>query len=318
MPPFPKPDFSYDYRVSSQVNALRRYRDSKPGRQIPPRAPDRMLLATWNIANLGVQDRSEDDDELIAEILSWFDLVAIQEVNDNLAGLRGIQEKLPDHYRLLFSDPAGNDERLTFLYDSRKVRQLEEVGELAIPPSDLRYIKLPGISQLFDGFDRNPYLGLFQAGTFSFQLASVHLYFGSDSKISMNRRALETFAVARWADQRRKSAFSATRDIIALGDFNLPKASPGDPIFDELTRRGLQLPAHSTQIGSSIAEDNHYDQIGFFPGETQEQFTGRSGVFDFDGALFRTLWETRPRQDFLAYVRYHISDHRPLWAEFAI
>jgi endonuclease/exonuclease/phosphatase family metal-dependent hydrolase len=201
---------------------------------------------------------------------------------------------------------------------SRKVRQLEEVGELAIPPSDLRYIKLPGITQLFDGFDRNPYLGLFQAGSFSLQLASVHLYFGSDAKISMNRRALETFAVARWADQRRKSAFSATCDIIALGDFNLPKASPGDPIFDELTRRGLQLPAHSTQIGSSIAEDNHYDQIGFFPGETGEQFTGRSGVFDFDGALFRTLWEARSRQDFLAYVRYHLSDHRPLWAEFAI
>jgi hypothetical protein len=118
MPPFPKPDFSYDYRVSSQLSALRRYRDSKPGRQIPPKAPDRLLLATWNIANLGVQDRSEDDDALIAEILGWFDLVAIQEVNDNLAGLRGIQEKLPDHYRLLFSDPAGNDERLTFLYDS--------------------------------------------------------------------------------------------------------------------------------------------------------------------------------------------------------
>jgi hypothetical protein len=41
-------------------------------------------------------------------------------------------------------------------------------------------------------------------------------------------------------------------------------------------------------------------------------------VFDFDGALFRTLWEARSRQDFLAYVRYHLSDHRPLWVEFAI
>lgn len=51
---------------------------------------------------------------------------------------------------------------------------------------------------------------------------------------------------------------------------------------------------------------------------TQGQFTGQSGVYDFDGALFRTLWEGRPLKDFLAYMRYYVSDHRPLWAEFSI
>jgi hypothetical protein len=40
-------------------------------------------------------------------------------------------------------------------------------------------------------------------------------------------------------------------------------------------------------------------------------------VFDMDGALFRTLWESRNRADFLAYMRYYVSDHRPMWAEFA-
>ena len=42
------------------------------------------------------------------------------------------------------------------------------------------------------------------------------------------------------------------------------------------------------------------------------------GVFDFDGALFKTLWDSRGRTDFLAYLRYYVSDHRPMWAEFAI
>jgi len=92
----------------------------------------------------------------------------------------------------------------------------------------------------------------------------------------------------------------------------------GDPIFDQLTARGLELPAHSTQIGSSIASDSHYDQIAFFPGETQDQFTGSMGVFDFDGALFKTLWESRGKTDFLTYLRYYVSDHRPMWADFAI
>ena len=54
--------------------------------------------------------------------------------------------------------------------------------------------------------------------------------------------------------------------------------------------RGLEVPEHSTQIGSSIASDSHYDQIFFFPGDTQNDFTGKTGIVDYDGAAFRTLW----------------------------
>ena len=75
------------------------------------------------------------------------------------------------------------------------------------------------------------------------------------------------------------------------------------------------MPPHSTQIASSIATDSHYDQLAFFPGETGQEFT-RSGVFDFDGAVFADLWRTRSSGDFEAYVRCHLSDHRPLWAQF--
>jgi endonuclease/exonuclease/phosphatase family metal-dependent hydrolase len=318
MPPFPKPTFSYEYRISSQINALRQYRDTKPGRAIPEKAVDRMLLATWNVANLGVQERREKDYLLIAELMSWFDLVAMQEVNDDLSGLRAIQRHLPRSLRLLFSDAGGNNERLAFIYDSNKVALLEEVGEVAIPPTDIQDIRLPGIEEGFEGFDRNPYLAGFRSNSFVFILVNVHLYFGSESTTSVERRSLETYAVARWADIRRQSPYAYSRDIVALGDFNLPKAEPGDPIYETLTDRGLHLPEHSTQIGSTIQTDSHYDQVAFFPGETQTEFTGNIGVFDFDGALFRTLWRTRTPQEFFAYVRYYVSDHRPLWAEFRV
>ncbi len=317
MPPFPKPSFEYGYHLAAQLSALREWRDTEPGRAIPAKARDRLLVATWNIANLGVQQRRPQDYALIAEIISWFDLTAVQEVNDNLAGLRAIHDLLPSDYRLLFSDAAGNNERLTYIYDWHKVTQLEEIGELSVPPSQLAGVELEDSDQRFEGFDRNPFLGLFRAGSWIFQLANVHLYFGTGTTTSMNRRRLETLAVARWAERRQRSAYASTRDIIPLGDFNLPKTEPGDPIFDELTGYGLHLPEHSTEIGSSIAEDKEYDQIAFFPGETEAQFTGRAGVFDFDGALFRTLWEEHPRNDFLAYMRHYVSDHRTLWAEFA-
>src|SRR5436190_19589170 len=119
MPPFPRPTFSYNYQLAAQLEALRHYRDTKENRAIPRKADDRLIVATWNVANLGVQERRDQDYRLIAEVLSWFDLAAIQESNDNLAGIRAVEAQLADYWRLLFSDAAGNDERLTFLYDSR-------------------------------------------------------------------------------------------------------------------------------------------------------------------------------------------------------
>jgi endonuclease/exonuclease/phosphatase family metal-dependent hydrolase len=240
MPPFPKPKFAYDYDLAAEVAAVRQYEQSEPGRAVPPRQPDRLLIATWNVANLGVQRRREKDYRLIAEMVGWFDVVAVQEVADDLSGLRAIYSFLPATFRMLVSDPSGNDERQAFLYDSTKVRPLEKVGRLSVPPSDLRYIKLPGVERPFQGFDRGPYMAAFQAGTLRFLLVNVHLFFGSDSdQADLDRRRLETFAIARWADLRRKSAKAFTHNIVPLGDFNLPQVAPGDPIYTVLTSRGL-------------------------------------------------------------------------------
>jgi hypothetical protein len=41
-------------------------------------------------------------------------------------------------------------------------------------------------------------------------------------------------------------------------------------------------------------------------------------VFDFDNALFRDLFNDRGVKPYLTYARYHISDHRPLWAQFRV
>jgi endonuclease/exonuclease/phosphatase family metal-dependent hydrolase len=318
MPSFPKPRFTFTYEAAQEIDALREYRDHKPGRKIPDKKDNRLLLATWNIANLGLHKREMIDYQVLAEIVSWFDLIALQEVNDRLEGLRSIQKFLPASFKVLFSDKAGNNERLAYVYDSGKISPLEKVGEIAIPPKDHRYIKLPGMEALFPGFDRNPYLAAFKAGNFTFVLVNVHQYFGGEDPNSVERRSLETYAVARWADLRRKNKHAYTPNIMALGDFNLPKVEKGDPIYRALTARGLRLPEHSTRISSSISADKAYDQIAFFPGSAKKRFTRHSGVFDFDGALFRKLWEARTENQFRSYVRYYISDHRPMWAEFEI
>lgn len=315
MPPFPKPRVEYDWQFRTEVAALRK---QKRLREVPEREPKRLLIATWNIANLGVQDRTADDYRLLAEVISWFDVVAIQEVNDDLEGLRGIQAALPKSWRALFSEAAGNNERSAFLFDSDRVTGLEKVGRLSIPPSQLKQIKLPGSKQAFQGFDRGPYLAAFRAADFVFLLASVHLYYGSEDRDDMERRALETYAVAWWARKRQDSPHAFTKDIIPLGDFNLPQMQAGDPIYRALTSRGLQLPEHPTNVGgTSLDGHNFYDQIAFFPGSTSE-YAQEIGAFDFDNAVFRRLWEDRTPQQFRSWVRYHLSDHRPLWAQFNV
>src|SRR5262249_39801282 len=101
MPPFPRPEVDFPYDPQVEIEALRDYERTKDGRAIPRKTAGRLLVATWNIANLGRpgQERRDQDYKVIAELISWFDLVAIQEVNDNLDGLRGVMHFLPDGYR---------------------------------------------------------------------------------------------------------------------------------------------------------------------------------------------------------------------------
>jgi hypothetical protein len=159
MPVFPKPTFAYAFNPAQQIGFLLAH---KATRLIPQKAPNTLPVATWNIANLGAQKRGDEHRSLLAEILSWFDIIAIQECRENFGDLFDILVKLGSPYRALLSDKSGNDERMAFLCDSAKLTLQEEVGEIAYPVSQLKNIKLAGISQKFSGFDRTPYLASFR------------------------------------------------------------------------------------------------------------------------------------------------------------
>ena len=124
--------------------------------------------------------------------------------------------------------------------------------------------------------------------------------------------------MAKWADRRSRSKYTQTRELVVMGDLNMPKSAPGDPIFDALTRLGLEVPDHSSQIASAIASDSNYDQVAFLPGTTRNCYTGKKGVFDYDSAIFADLWNGGANATkFKAYLRYYISDHRPMWVQLS-
>ena len=315
MIPHEQEDPIFAYTLETEREALR---STKVLRGIPQKSPDTLLAATWNLTNFGLQDRTDDDLELMAEVIGWFDLIAIQEIADDLAHLRKLMSSLPPTYSVAVSDIGGNDERTGFLYDSDKVARLELAAEVAIPPSDHRYIRMKGVSGSFKGFDRNPYVVAFRAGALEFLAVSVHLYFGSHSYYDEDRRALETYALARWADQRHKAPGAYSQNVLALGDFNLPKRDNSSTVYKALKAKRRILPQHSTSMGSNLDGDKDYDQVAFHAGGLQAFYTGKSGVFDFDHTpFFGDAWNVDPDY-FNTSVKYHIADHRPLWAEFSI
>ena len=312
MPAFPKPTFVYNFDVDNEIQNLLNH---KATRQIPDKSDDKLLIATWNIANLGLQKRWNEHYKIIAEIISWFDVIAIQETNDNLEGINNIELELPTYYDLIYSDKGGNNERSAFIYNSQKIGRLELVAEISIPPKDHKHIKIKGVNTKFTGFDRTPYLCSFGWNNHKLIFITVHSFFGSESKTDVERRSLEAYAISRYADLSKKSKYAFTQNIIAMGDFNIPKVEAGDQTYEALMKRGLKLPHHSTQIYSNINNDKQYDQIAFLP-SLKSKITA-NGVFDFDGPIFPDLWQSSV-PNFKKYLKYYISDHRPMWMELQL
>lgn len=76
MSPFPKPSSAYDSNLRPQIKALNTYRVR---REVPEKVAKRLLILTWKISDLGQQERTDKDLSIIAHIMSWFDVIAVQE-----------------------------------------------------------------------------------------------------------------------------------------------------------------------------------------------------------------------------------------------
>ena len=342
MPPFESPTPRHRYRISSEKAAITRFFRK---RNVPRSTNGRMLLATWDIANLGAQKRSPGALQLIAHILKRFDLIAIQEVNDDFRNFERVLNHMGRDFDFVMSDTAGNNERLVYVYRASKVWPTNLYGELALRARNfptrivpVRYrvggrAKVDRRRTKFTPFDRNPFITSFEAGNVDFTLVNCHLYYGkvenskhvADRK-KYARRVLEVYTLAKWANDRHKKRTSYDRDIVLLGDMNVPAMEKSDPTYRELKRFGWKSVDYVSKTGgSNLGNDKTYDQMTFAPRRAGRRVKNR-GVFDFDNAVFAPLWDRLkqelPRERaisrFNQHVKHHISDHRPLWVEVDI
>ena len=230
------------------------------------KSSETLILGTWNLRNFdddrfNYGPRTEESFHYIAEIISRFDVIAVQEICEDLAPLDHLMTLLGRQYDYILTDVThsslgGNRERLGFIYDRDKVKFKGVAGEIVLPDRLL-------VSET-DGkgrqFSRTPFGVEFQSGWFKFQFSTVHIYFGSNSGNTPQyaRRVSEINTVAKYL---AKEARASDANQILVGDFNIKER--GSDGFNALEKNGFTVV--NNRLGSNKDQTRFYDQISFRP-----------------------------------------------------
>ena len=313
--------------VLADLESLKADLDTK----IPSKLTDEnLLIATWNIRSFGSLTRKWTSDandspkrdirglRAIIEIVSRFDVVAIQEVMGNLRALREMMKFLGDDWAFLMTDitlgDAGNKERMAYLFDRRRVQPSGLACELVIPPEWSQEIDE---NALVKQFARTPYAVSFRAHNTTFILVTLHVLYGDEAA----EREPELRAIAKWMSDWAKRSSKWHHNFMVLGDFNIDRK--GDLLWDAFTSTGLTVPDDLHDVPRTIFAkegksnlEKFYDQIAWF---TESSGAPRLSIPYLKSGSFDFIPHVYGDQDLSKYsVSFRISDHYPLWAEFSL
>ena len=320
-------------RTAGNLLKLRRQLDD----EIPKKtATDTLLLATWNIKEFA-DNRRKESLHYIAEIISRFDLVAVQEVKENVGGLQKLMSLLNLNWDYIYTDitegKPGNMERMAFIYDKSKISFKKMVGKVVLDFDNLLESEKGGLQ-----FARTPFCMALQAGWFKFVLNTVHIYYGTTLVADRKKRAKEILTLTKLLSKR---ADNEDVSYILLGDFNIPKSKPSDIVMQALDGSDFVVPDAIREHPSDLGGTNHYDQIAFRIklNENMTVFSDeqKAGAFNFAQTIYRDNLEdaetykqyfpanqkNKTGDELLSYYKTHwrtrqMSDHLPLWVELKI
>ena len=320
-------------------------------RDIPPKdAEENLLLGTWNIRDFGkinrrgYGNRIRESHFYIAEILSRFDFVAVQEVNE-LGEWYDVMDILGPDWDFIATDVTdpklgGNGERLLYLYDKRKVWFQKIAGEIVLPANMLVTTATSGSGtklQAGKQFSRTPYLTAFQSGWFKFDICTVHIYYGESSGEKLQQRIAEIDRIARYLGRDAKDKLKKGRAMILLGDFNI--VHPEHDTMKALTAAGFVTPT-ALNRPSNLDRTKYYDQIAFVTKPDVIEYIDRpasqpnqanAGIFEIfesimreeDFEQFEAAAKASPngasrggpdlKDYYMDWRTYQISDHKPMW-----
>ena len=317
------------------LDALKRLRHALD-EQIPPRRYERnLLMANWTLRRFGGLRRERHLPEslyLMAQIISAFDLVALQEVYRDLGQLKRLLEILGPDWDYLATDiapgAAGNNERFVFIFYKPRVAFGNISSNLTLPDDSTQLA-------------RPPLLSVFRSCDWEFEVCTTHIHYGG-SRVDQHIRRLNE--IRQLLEHLRWRARGHTMDLFLLGDFQIERRD--SEVHKALVEGGVQIPDTVLQPASALTE-GFYSLIGYLNegGSMPLAASGSSGgvfrTFDYAmrdedlGAYARTAayrhmqgsrtsagkppgnQKTRLRR-FRQWRTYYLSDHRPLWIELDV
>lgn len=309
--------------VQRDLDALRAQLD----RQIPAKRNDNFLIATWNIRAFASLTREWTANSnhnpkrdlrglrAIIEIISRFDVIAIQEVKGDLRALRDTMKFLGTRgdWGFLMTDinlgAAGNDERFAFVFDLSRLKPSGLAAELVVPQERLNRI---GENALREQFARSPYAVSFQRENSTVILVTLHVLFADREE----NRLTELREIADWMHDWARRSNRFHHNLLTLGDFNIDRQ--GSPGFDVFTSTGLAVPDVLMNLPRTIfdvSSDKFYDQIAWFNTGNRaliDLTLTNGGNFDFQPFVYTNTNLSK------SSISHRISDHLPLWVEFKI
>lgn len=312
--------------VQNELELLKNSLDDK----IPKKETAKnLLIATWNIRSFGSLTREWDSGSKspkrdlralrsIIEIISRFDVIAIQEAMGDLRALRDLMTYLGEEWSFLMTDitlgDAGHNERMAYIYHNTRIKTSGLACEIVIPPEQIGNTDNNALDRQFA---RTPYAVSFKAGKETFILVTAHINYGDSS----SERIPELKAIADWMYDWAGRTTSWHQNLLALGDFNIDRK--GDELWDSFVSSGLTVPDDLHQVPRTIfaskddpQKEKYYDQIAWFTNESGKKELSmeyiNGGYFDFMPFVFKEKNLSK------SSISYRMSDHYPLWVEFSI
>jgi endonuclease/exonuclease/phosphatase family metal-dependent hydrolase len=309
------------------ADGLLRLKEAFKTEGVPERVrSSKLLLATWNIREFESGKygaRQREALYYIAEIIDHFDIVAVQEVRDDLSSLERVMDILGGSWEYLLTDVTegrqGNLERMAFIYDTRKVRFGGLAGEIVVPPVD----KDTPAGQ----YARTPFMVGFRTGWFKFTICTTHIYYGQ-SVAEDPQRVKEIEHLAKHLAETVQKDNAWAKNMIVLGDFNIFGIE--DKTYQVLTAPGFQIHPKLVGIGSNVDQSKHFDQIAFIAPDLKDRLEEcNAGVFNYYAHVYRAddadeyapgVPKTKAGKPgkYKDWRTYQMSDHLPMWIELRV
>lgn len=321
------------------IDGLLRLREALAAAIPTRRSEENLLVASWNLKEFGhTKQRLPESYYYIAEVISRFDLVAVQEIKSTLKDLSIVMRILGSDWAYLVNDitdgSSGNRERSCYIYNRNRVGLAGLVGELVL---SLELGSGARISQIA----RTPYMTGFRAGWKSFVLINLHLSPNASgakaedraAEVALLIKALAAKSDEMWGENLiltgdfnfYREADRQSIDLLAAAGFvevdslaNLPTNAAGTESFDRffIRRNKFFRLARRADGKDSGGIFNPYEQVfrladaDLYKADVLRTYTGGKDLAS-DPAAFMVQFDRYWQQN-------QLSDHLPIWFEIVI